>query len=80
MRYYYLVESGKETAFCFCSKKQIVQFARTICGPNWFICNNKKELPAYVIKVSGGGICKDYRIKNSQFVIKDSLKDKKKEN
>lgn len=76
MRYYYLV-TREDYSICFNNKKNMVEYARNYCTVWYYVCN-KRDLPKYVNRIVGNNICKDYNIKANEFVIKDSLKDRRK--
>lgn len=76
MRYYYLVTKN-DYSICFNNKKEMVEYAKNY-HPVWYYVCNKRDLPKYVNKIFGNNICKDYNIKENEFVIKDSLKDRRK--
>ena len=76
MRYYYLVTTN-DYSICFKSKKEMVEHAKKYY-PAWYYVCNKRDLPSYVKEIIGNDICKDYHIKANEFVIKDSLKDRRK--
>lgn len=78
MRYYYLVDTDKDFAVCFNSKKSMVDYAMQNCFV-WYYVVNKKQIPDRIKKIVGNGICKDYKVREKNFVMKNSLKDKKKE-
>ena len=81
MRYFYLFvnTSSVNHAICFNSKKDMLEHVKKYDAINWAYTTNKKTLPEYITKIIGNGICKDYHKKNDVLVIKDSLKDKKRE-
>ena len=77
MKYYYLIDITCSNAMCFNSKKDMVEYAKNHCV-EWYFVNNKKDLPRNIKYVIGNAVCKDYKIKNESFVMKDSLKDRRK--
>lgn len=79
MRYYYLIDENamNNTAVCFSRKKDMLEHAKRFCFA-WYYTTNKKDLPPKINAIVGNGICKDYKAKNNQFIMKDSLKDRRK--
>ena len=80
MKYFYLIDSSdmsKNFSICFSNKKDMLSYAKMNCM-SWYYVVNKKDIPPRIIRILGNNTCKDYNIKDDTFVIKDSLKDRRK--
>lgn len=77
MKYYYLL-TGSDHAICFSNKKSMIKYATDNSLIAWVYTTNKRTLPKYIKSIVGNGICKDYTTKNDNFVIKNSLKERRK--
>lgn len=79
MKYYYLFvnNEGIDHAICFNGKKDMMEHVKKYDAINWAYTTNKKTLPKHITKIIGNGICKDYNTKDNNFVIKNSLKDRR---
>ena len=78
MKYYYLIGYDMDYAVCFSSKKAMARYAADNNLYKWYYVVNKKEIPKNLYYVFGNGICKDYKIKQNEIIMKDSLKDRRK--
>ena len=79
MKYYYLIRCNEDIdyAVCFSNKKEMMRYAKDNLILAWYYTTNKRDIPPRITRILGNGICKDYTVKDSTFVIKNSLKDRR---
>lgn len=65
-------------AICFSNKKNMIDYVKYNHIYKWYFVNNKKDIPKNITEIVGNNICKDYRFKENNFVMKNSLKDRRK--